>query len=67
MADFLELLKQRSFPGVLRPSAKVPTAAFVLQARKRDDSGPGRVGFTVSRKSWNRGRAQSVRRSSKKS
>jgi ribonuclease P protein component len=30
--------------------AKAPAAAFVLQARKRDDDGPARVGFTVSRK-----------------
>ena len=28
----------------------MPTTAFVLQARKRDDHGPVRVGFTVSRK-----------------
>jgi ribonuclease P protein component len=29
---------------------KAPATAFVLQARKRDDDGPARVGFTVSRK-----------------
>jgi len=29
---------------------KVPTAAFVLQVRKRNDEGPLRVGFTVSRR-----------------
>jgi ribonuclease P protein component len=29
---------------------KVPTAAFVLQVRKRSEKGPVRVGFTVSRK-----------------
>ncbi len=29
---------------------KVPTAAFVLQVRKRSDKAPVRVGFTVSRK-----------------
>jgi ribonuclease P protein component len=50
MADFLERLKQRSDFLAAATGAKVPTAAFVLQARKRDDGGPGRVGFTVSRK-----------------
>ena len=29
---------------------KVATAAFVLQVRKRNDKGPLRVGFTVSRR-----------------
>ena len=28
----------------------MPTSAFVLQVRRRDDKGPIRVGFTVSRK-----------------
>jgi ribonuclease P protein component len=28
----------------------VPAPAFVLQARRRDDDGPARFGFTVSRK-----------------
>jgi ribonuclease P protein component len=30
--------------------AKIPAAAFVLQARDRGDEGPARVGFTVSKK-----------------
>jgi ribonuclease P protein component len=29
---------------------KVATAAFVLQGRNRDDGGPPRIGFTVSRR-----------------
>jgi ribonuclease P protein component len=40
----------------------VPTAAFVLQARKRDDSGPVRVGFTVSKKVGNAAERNRVRR-----
>ncbi len=30
--------------------SKVPATGFVLQARKRSDEGPVRVGFTVSKK-----------------
>ncbi len=46
----MERLRQRADFLAAATGAKVPTAAFVLQARKRDDSGPIRVGFTVSRK-----------------
>jgi ribonuclease P protein component len=43
-------LKQRADFLAAASGAKVATAAFVLQGRKRDDGGPARVGFTVSRK-----------------
>jgi ribonuclease P protein component len=43
-------LKQRADFLAAASGAKVATAAFVLQGRKRDDVGPARVGFTVSRK-----------------
>src|SRR5262249_31411568 len=46
----MERLRQRADFLAAATGIKVPTAAFVLQARKRDDSGPVRVGFTVSRK-----------------
>jgi ribonuclease P protein component len=46
----MERLRQRADFLAAATGAKVPTAAFVLQARKRDDSGPVRVGFTVSKK-----------------
>lgn len=46
----MERLRQRADFLAAASGAKVPTAAFVLQARKRGDSGPVRVGFTVSRK-----------------
>ena len=43
-------LKQRADFLAAASGAKVATAAFVLQGRNRDDDGPARVGFTVSRK-----------------
>ncbi len=46
----MQRLRQRAEFLAAATAAKVPTAAFVLQARKRDDGGPVRVGFTVSRK-----------------
>jgi ribonuclease P protein component len=45
----MERLRHRADFVAAAGGTKVPTAAFVLQARKRDDSGPVRVGFTVSR------------------
>src|SRR5262249_21142118 len=46
----MERLRQRADFLAAATGAKVPTAAFVLQARKRGEHGPVRVGFTVSRK-----------------
>jgi ribonuclease P protein component len=43
-------LKQRADFLAAASGAKVATAAFVLQGRQRDDGGPARIGFTVSRK-----------------
>ena len=43
-------LKQRADFLAAASGAKVATAAFVLQGRNRDDGGPARIGFTVSRK-----------------
>jgi ribonuclease P protein component len=43
-------LKQRADFLAAASGAKVATAAFVLQGRNRDDGGPVRIGFTVSRK-----------------
>ena len=43
-------LKQRADFLAAASGAKVATAAFVLQGRKRDDGGPARIGFTVSRR-----------------
>ena len=46
----MERLRQRADFLAAASGAKVPTAAFVLQARPRGDDGAVRVGFTVSRK-----------------
>jgi len=46
----MERLRQRSDFLAAARGAKVATAGFVLQALKRADGGPVRVGFTVSRK-----------------
>ena len=46
----MERLRQRSDFLAAATGAKAPAEAFVLQARKRKDAGPPRVGFTVSKK-----------------
>jgi ribonuclease P protein component len=46
----MERLRQRADFVAAATGAKAPTAAFVLQVRKRGDSGPIRVGFTVTKK-----------------
>jgi ribonuclease P protein component len=50
----MDRLRQRAdFVAATQAAArgsKATGAAFVLQARQRDDNGPIRVGFTVSRK-----------------
>ena len=46
----MERLRQRADFLAAAAATKVPTAAFVLQVRKRNDEGPLRVGFTVSRR-----------------
>jgi ribonuclease P protein component len=46
----MERLRRRAEFLAVATGAKVPASAFVLQARRRDDTGPARVGFTVSKK-----------------
>lgn len=46
----MERLRRRAEFLAAAAGAKVPTKAFVLQARKRGDDGPVRIGFTVSKK-----------------
>ena len=58
----MERLRQRADFLAAASAFKVHTGAFVLQARRRDDEGPPRVGFTVSKKVGNAVERNRVRR-----
>lgn len=58
----MERLKQRADFLAAAAGKKIAAAAFVLQARKRTDSGPARFGFTVSKKVGNAVERNRVRR-----
>lgn len=59
----MERLRQRAdFLAVARSGAQVSAAAFALQGRRRDDSGPIRVGFTVSKKNGTATERNRIRR-----
>ena len=58
----MERLRKRSDFLAAATGGKVPTAGFVLQARARAESGPVRIGFTVSRKVGNAVERNRVRR-----
>jgi ribonuclease P protein component len=58
----MERLRQRADFLAAASGTRVPAAGFVLQARKRTDSGPARFGFTVSKKVGNAVERNRVRR-----
>jgi ribonuclease P protein component len=58
----MERLRQRADFLAAATGARAPTTAFVLQTRKRGDSGPIRVGFTVTKKVGNAVERNRVRR-----
>ena len=58
----MERLKQRADFLAAATGTRAPAAAFVLQARKRADEGPARVGLTVSKKVGNAVERNRVRR-----
>jgi ribonuclease P protein component len=58
----MERLRQRADFLAAASGTKVSAAAFVLQAHKRPDDGPARLGFTVSKKVGNAVERNRVRR-----
>ena len=58
----MERMRQRADFLAAASGLKVHAGAFVLQARRRDDEGPARVGFTVSKKVGNAVERNRVRR-----
>ncbi len=58
----MQRLRQRADFLAAATGLKVSAGAFVLQARRRSDDGPARVGFTVSKKVGNAVERNRVRR-----
>jgi ribonuclease P protein component len=58
----MERLRQRTDFVAAASGTKVPATAFVLQAHRRADEGPARLGFTVSKKVGNAVERNRVRR-----
>jgi ribonuclease P protein component len=58
----MERLKRRTDFRAAATGARAPGRAFVLQARRRADDGPVRVGFTVSKQVGNAVERNRVRR-----
>src|SRR5246127_2205723 len=58
----MERLRQRADFLAAATGARVATTAFTLQSRRRDDLGPVRVGFTVTRKNGTATERNRIRR-----
>ena len=58
----MERLKRRADFLAAATGSRVPAGPFMLQARARDDQGPVRVGFTVTRKAGNAVERNRIRR-----
>ncbi len=59
----MERLRQRADFLAAATGIKIPAASFVLQAKRRDDQGPARFGFTVTKKVGNAVERASTRES----
>lgn len=58
----MDRLRQRADFLAAANGPRMASAAFVVQSRKRDDDGPVRVGFTVTKKVGNAPERNRVRR-----
>jgi ribonuclease P protein component len=58
----MERLRQRADFLAVADGARVAAPAFTLQSRHRDDAGPTRVGFTVTKKNGTATERNRVRR-----
>ena len=58
----MDRLRQRADFLAVANGARVSAAAFVLQGRRRDDGGPVRVGFTVTKKNGTAPERNRIRR-----
>ena len=58
----MDRLRQRADFLAAANGARVNSAAFVLQSRRRDDDGPVRVGFTVTKKNGTATERNRIRR-----
>jgi ribonuclease P protein component len=58
----MDRLRQRADFLAVANGARVNSAAFVVQSRRRDDLGPIRVGFTVTRKNGTATERNRIRR-----
>jgi ribonuclease P protein component len=58
----MDRLRQRADFLAVANGARANGAAFVVQARARDDDGPVRVGFTVTKKNGNAPQRNRIRR-----
>src|SRR5271156_272989 len=58
----MDRLRQRADFLAVADGARVNAAAFVVQSRRRDDDGPIRVGFTVTRKNGTATERNRIRR-----
>jgi ribonuclease P protein component len=58
----MDRLRQRADFLAVANGPRISSAAFVVQSRRRDDGGPVRVGFTVTRKNGTATERNRIRR-----
>src|ERR1700738_183 len=58
----MDLLRRRASSLAVANGARISSAAFVVQSRRRDDDGPIRVGFTVTKKNGTATERNRIRR-----